>query len=166
MNIRWNNWNLIWNKTSIFCFNQFPCYWGALYFTYVRTAVFMPYPIILSIIRLFVQYLIHDKPEKQITNALQTFCTWNPLVTDRSPTKKKCSKYFMAVFWLGSLTYSNAFSKLLDIHGTTWWRHQMETFSALLAIYAGNWPVPGEFPAQRSVTRSFDIFSDLRWING
>ena len=24
----------------------------------------------------------------------------------------------------------------------TWWRHQMETFSALLAIYAGNSPVP------------------------
>ena len=38
----------------------------------------------------------------------------------------------------------------------------METFSALLAICAGNSPVPGEFPAQRSVTRSFDVFFDLR----
>ena len=27
-----------------------------------------------------------------------------------------------------------------------WWRHQMETFSALLAICAGNAPVTGEFP--------------------
>ena len=44
----------------------------------------------------------------------------------------------------------------------TWWRHQMETFSALLAICAGNSPVPGEFPAQRPVTRSFDVFFDLR----
>ena len=43
-----------------------------------------------------------------------------------------------------------------------WWRHQMETFSALLAICAGNSPVPGEFPAQRPVTRSFDVFFDLR----
>ena len=43
-----------------------------------------------------------------------------------------------------------------------WWRHQMETFSALLALCAGNSPVPGEFPAQRSVTRSFDVFFDLR----
>ena len=35
-----------------------------------------------------------------------------------------------------------------------WWRHhQMETFSAFLA---------GEFSAQRPVTRSFDVFSDLR----
>ena len=39
----------------------------------------------------------------------------------------------------------------------TWWRHQMETFSALLAICAGNSPVPGEFPTQRPVTRSFDV---------
>ena len=43
-----------------------------------------------------------------------------------------------------------------------WWRHQMETFSALLAISAGNSPVPGEFPTQRPVTRSFDVFFDLR----
>ena len=45
-----------------------------------------------------------------------------------------------------------------------WWRHQMETFSALLAICAGNSPVTGEFPAQRPVTRSFDVF--CAWING
>ena len=44
----------------------------------------------------------------------------------------------------------------------SWWRHQMETFSALLAICARNSPVPGEFPAQRPVTRSFDFFFDLR----
>ena len=43
----------------------------------------------------------------------------------------------------------------------SWWRHQMETFSALLAICAGNSPVPSEFPAQRPVPRSFDIFFDL-----
>ena len=38
----------------------------------------------------------------------------------------------------------------------------METFSALLAICAGNSPVPGEFSAQRPVTQGFDIFFDLR----
>ena len=53
-----------------------------------------------------------------------------------------------------------------------WWRHQMETFSALLAICAGNSPVTGEFHAQRPVTRIFDFFSDLMfslicaWIKG
>ena len=44
----------------------------------------------------------------------------------------------------------------------SWWRHQMETFSALLALYAGNSPVLEEYPAQRPVTRSFDISCDLR----
>ena len=38
----------------------------------------------------------------------------------------------------------------------------METFSALLAICAGNSPVTCEFPTQRPVTRSFDVFFDLR----
>ena len=42
-----------------------------------------------------------------------------------------------------------------------WWRHQIEIFSALLAICAGNSPVTGEFLAQRPVTWSFDIFFDL-----
>ena len=44
----------------------------------------------------------------------------------------------------------------------SWWRHQVETFSALLAICAGNSPVTGEFPTQRPVTRSFDVFFNLR----
>ena len=44
----------------------------------------------------------------------------------------------------------------------SWWCHEMETFSALLAICAGNSPVTGEFPAQRPVMQSFDIVFDLR----
>ena len=46
--------------------------------------------------------------------------------------------------------------------GIVWWRHQMETFSTSLALCAGNSPVTGDFPAQRPVTRSFDVFVDLR----
>ena len=38
----------------------------------------------------------------------------------------------------------------------------MEAFVALLAICAWNSSVTGEFPAQRPVTRSFDVFFDLR----
>ena len=44
----------------------------------------------------------------------------------------------------------------------TWWRHQMKTFSALLTLCAGNSPDTDEFPSQRPVTRSFDVFFDLR----
>ena len=50
----------------------------------------------------------------------------------------------------------------LVTHGFQWWRHQIETFSILLAICVGNSPVTGEFPSQRSVTWSFDVFFDLR----
>ena len=52
--------------------------------------------------------------------------------------------------------------KLYLGYHVTWCRHQMETFSALLAICAGNSPVPGEVPAQRPVTWRFDVFFDLR----
>ena len=38
----------------------------------------------------------------------------------------------------------------------------METFSALLAICAANLPVAGEFPTQKPVTRSFDVFFNMR----
>ena len=44
----------------------------------------------------------------------------------------------------------------------SWWHHQMETFSALLALCVGNSPETGEFPTQRPATRSFDVFFDLR----
>ena len=37
----------------------------------------------------------------------------------------------------------------------------METFSALLAICAGNSPVTVELPSQKPVTRSFDVLFDL-----
>ena len=43
-----------------------------------------------------------------------------------------------------------------------WWRHKMETFYALLALCTGNSQVTGELPSQRPVTRSFDVFFNLR----
>ena len=44
----------------------------------------------------------------------------------------------------------------------SWWRHQMETFSASLDLCEGNSPVTCEFPSQRPVTRSFDFNLNLR----
>ena len=40
-----------------------------------------------------------------------------------------------------------------------WWRHQMERFSALLALCAGNSPVISESPLQRPVTRTLLWFA-------
>ena len=48
----------------------------------------------------------------------------------------------------------------------TWWRHQMETFSALLAICVVKSPVPGEFP-HKGQWRGALMFSLIcAWING
>ena len=49
------------------------------------------------------------------------------------------------VFWINMMT-----SSIGDI------------FRALLTLCVGNSPVTGEFPSQRLVTRSFDVFFDLR----
>ena len=45
---------------------------------------------------------------------------------------------------------------------SAWWRHQMETFSALMALCEGNPPITGELPSQRPLTWRF-IYA---WTNG
>ena len=48
------------------------------------------------------------------------------------------------------------------------WRHQMEIFSALLALCEGNSPVTVGFPSQRPMTQIFHIFIDLhlnKWLS-
>ena len=61
-----------------------------------------------------------------------------------------------------SSAYSYEKLKILHFICRSLWRHQIETFSALLALSVGNLPVTGEFPIQRQVTQSFDVFFDLR----
>ena len=78
-------------------------------------------------------------------------CVWNPPVTASFPFQNVSNAERVSM-------------RMTSLWSTekTWWRHQMETFSALLAICAGNSPVTGEFPTQRPVTRSFDVYFDLR----
>ena len=68
-------------------------------------------------------------------------------------------KLIRTVLWCIALIITSIVTAFAE---STWWRHQMETFSALLAICAGNSPVSGEFPTQRLVTRSFEVSFDLR----
>ena len=75
------------------------------------------------------------------------------IVWQKGPCKYQCLS--ITSFWYSTLVVSV----------TAWWRHQMETLSALLAICTGNSPVTGEFPAQRPMTLSFYVFFDLPWIN-
>ena len=55
---------------------------------------------------------------------------------------------------------------LWNVTEYSWWGHQMETFSVLLALCAGNSLVTGEFPSQRPVTQGFDVFFVCVWTNG
>ena len=66
--------------------------------------------------------------------------SWKPYLHYQSPVTWSCQS--------GSFTAWEA-------------RDTMMTFSVLLALCAGNSPVTGEFPSQRPVTQSFDVFFDL-----
>ena len=48
---------------------------------------------------------------------------------------------------------------------TSWWRHQMETFSALLALGGGNSPITGEF-TKASDAECWCFLWSAPWING
>ena len=72
----------------------------------------------------------------------------------RRKTKDHGHYHYMPHFWQKRLITSTLIG--------SWWRHEMQTFSALLALYAGNSLFYGEFPSQRPMTRSFDVFFDLR----
>ena len=65
-----------------------------------------------------------------------------------------------SIYWLFNIGIS--FNCLTTRMLLIWWRRQMETFSALLVLCAAISPVTGAFPSQRPVTRSFDVFFDLR----
>ena len=76
------------------------------------------------------------------------------------------SKDTTAAYWkCGLINFRDTSKGNMPWAELSWWRHQMETFSTLLVICAGNSPVSGEVPAQRLVTRSFDVFFDLCPIN-
>ena len=99
------------------------------------------------------------------------------LKTSALQHRRRTGPHYVAMYWNGGLVevrchhmhyvssaqHVCAYRLFLDkVMQFAWWRHQMETFSALLAICAGNSPVTSEFPTQRQVTRSFDVFFDLR----
>ena len=75
--------------------------------------------------------------------------------------ERHCDLYWKLRCWFLTLMYQRCRNGANDWY-CLWWLLQMETFSALLALCAGNTPVNGKFPSQRPVTRSFEVFFDLR----
>ena len=68
-----------------------------------------------------------------------------------------CKNLFINLIVIWCVHKSCSFSDYRLYH-VAWWRHQIETFSVLLVLCTGNSLVTGEFPSQRPVTRSFDVF--------
>ena len=58
--------------------------------------------------------------------------------------------------FLYKMPFSHSINKCFS-----WGHNHMETFSVLLALCAGNTPATIEFPSQRPVIQSFDVFFDL-----
>ena len=111
----------------------------------------MSIPKTLNVInKIWYPIMIGVHTEDSVTVEFPTCCEWSSL--------NDVITWIVSMFitWQRS---EEALSSLSWRH--SWWRHQMETFSALLAICAGHSPVIGEFPAQRPLTRSFDVFFDL-----
>ena len=76
------------------------------------------------------------------------------------------AKFFRWVEYIKQSSYRQA--DICHCH-RSWWRHQMETFSALLAICVGNSPVPLKSP-HNGQWRGASMFSSIcgwinRWVN-
>ena len=112
--------------------------------------------------------LITLRPNSFIFKLHDTYPIWRPMHEQHHWTwrvvysSRGCSNNFFVFKPRTILENVEVGQWMFVITLHAWWRHQMETFSALLALCAGNSPVTGEFPSQRSVTRSFDVFFDLR----
>ena len=55
---------------------------------------------------------------------------------------------------------------MLSLFKISWWRHQMRTFSALLALYEGNPPVTGGFPHKGQGRGALMFSLTFAWTNG
>ena len=64
------------------------------------------------------------------------------------------------------LSSINSFANVFPNPKPSWWRHQMETFSAYWPFVRGIHRSSDEFPAQRPVTRTLLFSLICAWING
>ena len=90
---------------------------------------------------------------------------WSLPGLDQSPAnfvagRRVCWPIHGRCYFAGN-RFGNAYPGVLFINmnqpAHSWWRHQMEPFSALLALYMGNSPVTDEFPSQRTSNTNFDV---------
>ena len=115
---------------------------------------------------------------RAISQPSMLLCTQSPSkLIHRFASHRMCEYAIIRIAWTGVCADASHARKCAHSHRMcerdeilriycccillAWWRHQIESFSALLALCVGNSPVPDEFPSQRPVTRSFEVFFDL-----
>ena len=85
---------------------------------------------------------------------MSTVNDWiDPCLVDRETDRWLIDRLIAVLFFTVSHDFHMESSIMTSSNGN---------ISALLAFYAGNSPVTGEFHTKRPVTRSFDVFFDLR----
>ena len=91
----------------------------------------------------------------------------NALISTTIPPK--CARWFYCSVSL-SRWYMNLGAYCIETpdmaYLPSWWRHQMETFSAQLALCAGNSSVPVNSPHKGQWRGALMFFSICVWING
>ena len=104
--------------------------------------------------RIFLEFTFMTNGTLQVQGMLTCILYCNSSTNEYVHLKQ----YFALLIWYAFRIYLTLKLKQAT---SPWWRHPMETFSALLSICEGNSPVTGEFLAQRPATRSFDVLFDL-----
>ena len=99
--------------------------------------------------------IVNLRPRCATIRVLSCYCNWE----NEAMIRKWCilSKFHWRL--LGSNLQQ------ISIASGPLWRHQTETFFALLSLCVGNPPGTGGFPSQRAVTRTFDVSLLSVWTN-
>ena len=109
-------------------------------------------------IKSHVYHVYRSSINSQCRLCFQRFCY-------QSLKQFKSSKYYLNHV-LDRKEYVASILGLPFMMFSSWWRHQMKTFSSLLALCDGNPPVTGGFPSQKPVTRIYDVPLICAWANG
>ena len=103
-------------------------------------------------------------------NALRTLAeglvTWSSIKQlDLSGNLWRCD---CRIKWMGEVLHLSGLASqdLTWVISAPWWRHQMETFSALLVLCAGNSPSPMNSPRKGQCRRALLFSLICAWTNG
>ena len=94
------------------------------------------------------------------------YCSTRNLADPYGPDITRILSSHFTDIGIGEITLLDQYQS--NICDEAWWRHELETFSASLALCDGILPAIDGFPSQRASNASFDVFFAVRlnkWLN-